>query len=93
MSSYTPHTNLSLERSRLIGMVLGGVSYGAYLLLTVQAVTALMQRPRNGEKIANNRRVLLCYTLITFVLGTTAFACNTKYTVMIWIDLRDAPHQ
>ncbi|KAG1739343.1 hypothetical protein EDB19DRAFT_1711917 [Suillus lakei] len=50
-----------------------------------------MQRPRRGEKIANNRRTLLCYTLITFALGTTTFACNAKYTEMIWIDLRDAP--
>ncbi|KAG1844341.1 hypothetical protein DFJ58DRAFT_29464 [Suillus subalutaceus] len=91
MSSYTPQTDFPLERSRLIGMILGGVSYGAYLLLTVQAVIALMQRPRHGQKIANNRRTLLCYTLITFALGTISFACNTKFTVMIWIDLRDAP--
>ncbi|KAG1785351.1 uncharacterized protein HD556DRAFT_1249971 [Suillus plorans] len=91
MSSYTPQTDLPLERSRLIGMILGGVSYGVYLLLTVQAVTALMQRPRRGQKIADNRRMLLCYILITFALATISFACNTKYTVMIWIDLRDAP--
>ncbi|KAG1828145.1 hypothetical protein EV424DRAFT_561550 [Suillus variegatus] len=91
MSSYTPQTHLPLERSRLIGMILGGVSYGVYLLLTVQAVTALMQRPRRGQKIANNRRMLLCYILLTFALSTTCFACATKYTEMIWIDLRDAP--
>ncbi|KAG1739340.1 hypothetical protein EDB19DRAFT_1635956 [Suillus lakei] len=91
MSSYTPQTDLSLERSRLVGMMLGCVSYGVYLLLTVQAVTALLQRPRHGQRIANNRRTLLCYTLITFTLGTISFACNTKYTEMIWIDLRDAP--
>ncbi|KAG1799646.1 uncharacterized protein BJ212DRAFT_1232799, partial [Suillus subaureus] len=91
MSSYTPQTDLPLERSRLIGVILGGISYGAYLLLTVQAVIALMQRPRNGQKIANNRRTLLCYTLITFALGTVCFAGTTKYTEMIWIDLRDAP--
>ncbi|KAG0696974.1 hypothetical protein DFH29DRAFT_948879 [Suillus ampliporus] len=91
MSSYTPQTNLSLERSRLIGMMLGGISYGVFLLLTVQAVTALMQRPRNGQKIADHRRALLCYIFITFVLGTISFACNAKYTEMIWIDLRDAP--
>ncbi|KAG1901929.1 uncharacterized protein F5891DRAFT_192391 [Suillus fuscotomentosus] len=91
MSSYTPQTDLPLERSRLIGMILGGVSYGVYLLLTVQAVTALMQRPRRGQKIADNRRILLCYVLITFALSTISFACNTKYTEMIWIDLRDAP--
>ncbi|KAG2054841.1 hypothetical protein BDR06DRAFT_954743 [Suillus hirtellus] len=91
MSSYTPQTNLPLERSRLIGMILGGVSYGVYLLLTVQAVTALMQRPRRGQKIANNHRMLLCYTLLTFALSTVCFACGTKYTEMIWIDLRNAP--
>ncbi|KAG1889912.1 hypothetical protein F4604DRAFT_1611936 [Suillus subluteus] len=91
MSSYTPQTDLPLERSRLIGVILGGVSYGAYLLLTVQAVIALMQRPRHGQKIANNHRTLLCYTLITFALTTINFAINTKYTEMIWIDLRNAP--
>jgi hypothetical protein len=91
MSSNAPQTDLPLERSRLVGMILGGVSYGAYLLLTVQAMIALMQRPRHGQKIANNRRTLICYTLITFALGTTSFACNTKFTEMIWIDLRDAP--
>ncbi|KAG1772606.1 hypothetical protein EV702DRAFT_976615 [Suillus placidus] len=91
MSSYIPQTNLPLERSRLVGMMLGSVSYGAYLLLTVQAVTALVRRPRPGQKIANNRRALLCYTLIAFTLGTIAFACNIRYTEMIWIDLRDMP--
>jgi hypothetical protein len=91
MSSNAPQTDLPLERSRLVGIILGGVSYGAYLLLTVQAMIALMQRPRHGQKIANNRRTLICYTLVTFALGTTSFACNTKFTEMIWIDLRDAP--
>jgi hypothetical protein len=91
MSSNAPQIDLPLERSRLVGIILGGVSYGAYLLLTVQAMIALMQRPRHGQKIANNRRTLLCYTLITFALGTISFACNTKYTEIIWIDLRDAP--
>ncbi|KAG2074053.1 hypothetical protein BDR04DRAFT_1008783 [Suillus decipiens] len=91
MSSYTPQTDLPLERSRLVGMILGGVSYGIYLLLTVQALIALMQRPRHGQKIANNRRTLICYTLITFALGTISLAGNIKYTEMIWIDLRDAP--
>lgn len=91
MSSDTPQTNLWIERSRLDGMFLGGVSYGVFSLLTVQAATALMQRPRYGQKIADNRRVLLLYIAITFVLGTIDFAANAKYTEMIWIDLRDAP--
>jgi hypothetical protein len=109
MSHYGPQTDVSLERSRLVGMMLGCVTYGAfssthddsvfelctiigvYLLLTVQAVTALLQRPRHGQKIANNRRTLLYYTLITFALETISFACNARYTEMIWIDLRGAP--
>jgi hypothetical protein len=64
---------------------------GIYLLLTIQATTALMQRPRRGQRIADNRRTLLCYTLITFALGTLSFAGDTKYTEMIWIDLRNTP--
>lgn len=91
MSSFTPQTDLPLERSRLVGMILGGVSYGIYLLLTIQATIALMQRPGRGKRIANNRRTLLCYTLITFALATISFAGNSKFTEMIWIDLRNAP--
>ncbi|KAG0699507.1 hypothetical protein DFH29DRAFT_808925 [Suillus ampliporus] len=91
MSSYTPQTDLWLERSRLDGMVLGGVSYGVYFLLTVQAWIALMQQPRSGGKIADHRRALIFYVFITFVFGTVGFAANAKYTEMIWIDLRDAP--
>ncbi|KAG1727026.1 hypothetical protein EDB19DRAFT_1751234 [Suillus lakei] len=72
-------------------MMLGGVSYGVFSLLTVQAATALMQRPRYGGKIANNRLVLLFYIAITFALGTIGYAANARYTEMIWIDFRDAP--
>ncbi|KAG2052246.1 hypothetical protein BDR06DRAFT_958099 [Suillus hirtellus] len=90
-SSDTPQTNLWLERSRLDGMMLSGVSYGIFALLTVQAAAALMQRPRYGGKIANNRIVLLFYIVITFVLGTISYAANARYTEMIWIDLRDIP--
>ncbi|KAG1880213.1 hypothetical protein F4604DRAFT_1578925 [Suillus subluteus] len=64
---------------------------GIFTLLTVQAATALMQRPRYGGKIANNRLVLLFYIFITFALGTIGCAANARYTEMIWIDLRDAP--
>ncbi|KAG2338743.1 hypothetical protein BDR05DRAFT_968883 [Suillus weaverae] len=91
MSSDTPQTNLWLERARLDGMMLGGVSYGIFTLLTVQAATALMQRPRYGGKIANNRLVLLFYIFITFALGTICYAANARYTEMIWVDLRDTP--
>ncbi|KAG2140511.1 uncharacterized protein EDB93DRAFT_1161649 [Suillus bovinus] len=91
MLSDTPQTNLWLERTRLDGMMFGGVSYGIFTLLTVQAVAALMQRPRYGGKIANNRIVLFFYIFITFALGTIGYAANARYTEMIWIDLRDIP--
>ncbi|KAG2342637.1 hypothetical protein BDR05DRAFT_868836, partial [Suillus weaverae] len=91
MPSYTPQTNLSIERFRLDGMMLLCVCYGIFFLLTVQACIALMQRPRYGGKIADHRLALLFYVFITFVLGTISFGVNLKYTEMIWIDLRDAP--
>ncbi|KAG0695130.1 hypothetical protein DFH29DRAFT_814504, partial [Suillus ampliporus] len=62
-----------------------------FFILTVQAATALMQKPRRGGKIADHRFALLSYVFITFVLGTIGFAANARYTEMIWIDLRDAP--
>jgi len=91
MSSDSTSTNLWLERSRLDGMILGAVSYGGFFILTVQAAISLMQRPRHGGKIAENRFSLLAYVFITFVLATIGFASNAKYTQMIWIDLRDTP--
>ncbi|KAI6121295.1 hypothetical protein F5141DRAFT_510215 [Pisolithus sp. B1] len=90
MSSYTPNTNLWLERSRLDGMMLGAVSYGVLLLLTFQAVGAILSRRRHGNG-AVYRPWLLAYVVVTFVLATIGFAANLKYTEMIWIDLRDAP--
>ncbi|KAG2145335.1 uncharacterized protein EDB93DRAFT_1251436 [Suillus bovinus] len=91
MSSHIPPTALWLERSRLDGMMLGAVSYGGFFILTVQAAIALMQRPRHGGKITDNRLALLAYIFITFVLGTIGLAGNVKYTEMVWIDLRDVP--
>lgn len=49
-----------------------------------------MRRPRRGGKIAGNRRSLLFYVFITFVTATVGVAGNSKYTEMIWIDLRNA---
>ncbi|OAX34438.1 hypothetical protein K503DRAFT_785776 [Rhizopogon vinicolor AM-OR11-026] len=89
MSSDTPETDLWLERSRLAGILLAAVSYGGFLLLTVQSMTAIM--PRGGERVVRNRLWLLFYVIITFVSGTIGFAANARYTEMIWIDLRDSP--
>ncbi|KAG8220335.1 hypothetical protein J3R82DRAFT_3475 [Butyriboletus roseoflavus] len=91
MSSYTPDTDLWLERSRLNGMMLSAVSYGIFFLLTIQATVALSQRPRHGGQIARHPWILLSYVWITFILATIGFAGNARYTEMIWIDLRDAP--
>ncbi|KAG1845871.1 hypothetical protein DFJ58DRAFT_664141 [Suillus subalutaceus] len=91
MSSYTPDTNLWIERSRLAGMLLGCVSYGVFFLLTVQSCIALMRRPRHEGKIRGHRLALLLYVVVTFALITISVAANAKYTEMIWIDLRDAP--
>jgi len=60
---------------------------GGFFILTIQAVIALMQRPRMGGKIAENRLWLLFYVIITFITCTIGVAANSKYTEMIWIDL------
>ncbi|KAG2135114.1 hypothetical protein DEU56DRAFT_981204 [Suillus clintonianus] len=91
MSTSTSRTNLSFERYRLDGMMLSCSFYGIFFLLTMQAWTALMQRPRHGGKIAEHRYALLFYVFITFILGSISFGVNAKYTEMIWIDNRDAP--
>ncbi|KAG1774360.1 hypothetical protein EV702DRAFT_974896 [Suillus placidus] len=88
MSSYAPKTDLWIERSRLAGMLLGCVSYGVFFLLTVQSCIALMRWPQYG---AGRRLALLFYVVVTFVLRTISVAANTKYTEMIWIDLRNVP--
>jgi hypothetical protein len=62
---------------------------GGLFILTIQATFALMQRPRDGGKLADNRLWLLFYVIITFALSTVGVAANCKYTEMIWIDLRD----
>ncbi|KAG0692148.1 hypothetical protein DFH29DRAFT_818141 [Suillus ampliporus] len=88
MSSDTPQNDLWIERARLDGMVVGGVFYGMFFLLTVQAWIALMKYPQFGGR---SRHALLFYIFITFVLRTINFAANAKYTEMIWIDLHGAP--
>ncbi|KII87372.1 hypothetical protein PLICRDRAFT_253041 [Plicaturopsis crispa FD-325 SS-3] len=92
MSSWTPDTDLWLERSRLNGELLAGVSYGIFFLLTIQALRALLRtEKRSGLPVADRRTILVVYVVITFILATIGFAANAKYTQMIWIDLRNAP--
>ncbi|TFK49734.1 hypothetical protein OE88DRAFT_1662365 [Heliocybe sulcata] len=93
MSSSTPDTDLWLERSRLNGMLLGAVSYGILLTLTLQCIKILSQRPKTERCRAfiNRRWILGAYVLATFVLATLGFAANAKYTQTIWIDERNAP--
>ncbi|KAI5118814.1 hypothetical protein M0805_000202 [Coniferiporia weirii] len=92
MSSATPSTDLWSERSRLDGMLLGGVSYGIYFLLTIQSINALLRSPHHlSDNSKKKQTTMLAYVVITFVLATIGFAGNAKYTQMIWVDLRDAP--
>ncbi|KAJ8502829.1 hypothetical protein ONZ45_g11403 [Pleurotus djamor] len=74
--------NVWLESSRLDGMLLGAISW---------ATAALFKKPSHpGETIATHRNILLAYIALTFVLGTIGFAANSRYTQMIWIDLRSS---
>ncbi|KAF8522869.1 hypothetical protein JB92DRAFT_2886584 [Gautieria morchelliformis] len=91
MSPATPQTDLWLERSRFNGMLLGSVSYGMFLTLTIEATLALLrQRRKKRTPLKSTSTALLGYLAITFALATIGFGGNAKYTQMIWIDLRDA---
>jgi len=62
---------------------------GMFLLLTIQAGTAILHRRRGAHGVQHP--YLLGYICITFVLATIGFAANVKYTEIIRIDLRNAP--
>ncbi|KAG2356065.1 hypothetical protein BDR07DRAFT_1492390 [Suillus spraguei] len=87
MSYQTSQINLSMERFHLDGMMVASVFYGIYLLLTMQAWISLMQRPRNGEKIAEHRLALLFYVFITFALGSISFGVNIKNSLSFRINV------
>ncbi|KZT23141.1 hypothetical protein NEOLEDRAFT_1157435 [Neolentinus lepideus HHB14362 ss-1] len=90
MSFSTPDTDLWLERSRLNGMLLGAVSYGILLTLTLQCMKILWQVPKQHKRgPLSQRYILLAYVLVTFILATLGFAGNARYTQTIWIDRRN----
>ncbi|EIN12440.1 hypothetical protein PUNSTDRAFT_42056 [Punctularia strigosozonata HHB-11173 SS5] len=77
-----------LERLRFNGMLLASVSYGIFLLLTIQASIALY---RQHAKITTTNKILLAYVAITFVLATLGFAGNASYTQTVWVEDRNEP--
>ncbi|KIJ53725.1 hypothetical protein M422DRAFT_222413 [Sphaerobolus stellatus SS14] len=72
-------------------MLLGAVSYGIFFLLTIQATIAILRRAAARQQKFSTQVILLSYVAITFILATLGFAGNSRYTEVIWIDMRDIP--
>ncbi|KIM65740.1 hypothetical protein SCLCIDRAFT_89285, partial [Scleroderma citrinum Foug A] len=79
ITSYTLDTNLWLERSRLSGMILGAVSYGMFLLLTIQAGTAILHR--RGPHGVQHPYLLVCPRPVR---SFSKFTDKSSYYIMEW---------
>ncbi|KAF9219694.1 hypothetical protein BS17DRAFT_769903 [Gyrodon lividus] len=62
-----------------------------FFLSMIQATTALARKPSGARENTEQRWMLLGCVWIMFTLATVGFSANSKYTVMVWTDLRDAP--
>lgn len=93
-----PDTDLFMERSNLIGLILSGVAYGILFTIFVQCAMLLTQgSPRGrskGSSMSARERVgtwLMYYAVAMSVLATIAFGANTKFIQMTYIDYRSYP--
>ncbi|KAF8518274.1 hypothetical protein BU17DRAFT_48856 [Hysterangium stoloniferum] len=86
-------TDLWLERAHFSGIILAAVSYGAFVVLTLQALMAIFRTPkrrvpRQITRFLQSRFALLAYLISTLVLATVGVAVNIYYSQIVWIDSR-----
>ncbi|KAJ2917326.1 hypothetical protein MD484_g3060, partial [Candolleomyces efflorescens] len=79
--------DLWMERSNLIGLLIGAVAYGILFTIFVQCILVLRSNP-GGRSSA---RWLMVYSCAVFVLATCGLAGNTKFVQMCYIDYRNYP--
>ncbi|RXW13579.1 hypothetical protein EST38_g12273 [Candolleomyces aberdarensis] len=79
-------TDLWMERSNLIGLIIGGVAYGILFTIFIQCILVL--RSNNGGR---RNQWLMVYSGAVFLLATFGIAANTKFVQMCYIDYRNYP--
>lgn len=83
-----PDTDLFMERSNLIGLILSGVAYGILFTIFLQCAMVI---GKVSKRPLGRTPWLMYYSVVMFVLATIAFALNTKFIQMTYIDYRNYP--
>ncbi|KAI0649025.1 hypothetical protein C8Q79DRAFT_488197 [Trametes meyenii] len=85
-------TDIWFEQSNLVGAVLGGVAYGAHVIICADCVYHIVPRKNCAKRKSTLRSgLLLVYVFALFALGTINFAGNTRITQLMFIDNRAYP--
>ncbi|KAI0649022.1 hypothetical protein C8Q79DRAFT_1007597 [Trametes meyenii] len=97
-SPYSPPgespSDLWLERSNLVGAVLGGVAYGVHVAVAANClyvITPWRRRPSGKQPSSMRSTFLVAYVCVLFIMGTINLACNTKLAQLMFIDNRAYP--
>ncbi|PIL35477.1 hypothetical protein GSI_02205 [Ganoderma sinense ZZ0214-1] len=84
-------SDLWLEKSNLVGAVLGGVAYGVHVAVFAECAYAI-SRSLGRRKTAGGHSILsLAFISLLFAMGTLNLACNTRMTQLMFIDNRAYP--
>ncbi|KAI9066255.1 hypothetical protein FKP32DRAFT_1674001 [Trametes sanguinea] len=96
VSPYAPPgespADLWLERSNLVGAVLGGVAYGIHVAVFAECLYRIPPWPKSSRRRDPSRSwFLFAYVFVLFLMGTLNLAGNTKMTQLMFIDNRAYP--
>ncbi|KAJ2929184.1 hypothetical protein H1R20_g7910, partial [Candolleomyces eurysporus] len=80
-------SDLWMERSNLIGLIIGAVAYGVLFTIFVQCILVL----RSSDSSRRNTQWLMAYSSAVFLLATFGLAGNAKFIQMCYIDYRNYP--
>ncbi|TFY81067.1 hypothetical protein EWM64_g2946 [Hericium alpestre] len=81
-------TEIVLERSFYIGIVIGGMLYGLELYICFQSIYYLFTR-RTSHR--THTRFYVAYGVVMLLLFTISLAVNALLGQLMWIDHRDVP--
>ncbi|KAH9945099.1 uncharacterized protein BXZ73DRAFT_38000 [Epithele typhae] len=83
--------DLWLEKSQLVGAVLGGVAYGVHVASFVLCADAMWTSARTNRAMRTRSSIFMLFIFLLFLSGTLNFACNTRIVQLQFIDNRDFP--
>ncbi|EIW64900.1 uncharacterized protein TRAVEDRAFT_108702 [Trametes versicolor FP-101664 SS1] len=81
--------DLWLERSNLVGAVLGAVSFGVHVAVFAQCLYFIL--PQALRRRTRTSLGLVAYVCTTFVLGMITLACDTRLLQLMFVDNRAFP--